>query len=241
MSLTPTAVEVTGACWYLGPMQREGLAGKPAGAAAPGAGRQVPGGELGRDEDRALIEAVTRGERRALAALYDRNAPVLLALGTRILGDRALAEDVLHDVFLEAWHHAREFDAGRGSVRAWLVTRMRSRALDRRAKVLRIARLARDAGQDAVAGTRAAAAIPGAVPAEVHDGIAGPDRERIRRGIAGLPPELVAVIELAYFEGRSATEIGAHLGVPAGTVKSRLARAIVNLRAQIWPEGGEVA
>src|SRR5436190_20568735 len=95
-----------------------------------------------------LVSAVVGGDRAALAGLYDRHAPILLALGARILGDRALAEDVLHDVFLEAWHHAAEFDGGRGTVRAWLITRMRSRCLDRRGKVVRGARIAEAAARE---------------------------------------------------------------------------------------------
>jgi RNA polymerase sigma-70 factor (ECF subfamily) len=173
-------------------------------------------------EDARLMALVVRGDRNALASLYDRHAPVLLALGTRILVDRTLAEDVVHDVFLEAWHHAREFDAGRGTVRAWLVTRMRSRSLDRRGKVQRTARVAESAAKES--------------PPPPAEGIAGADRERVRRGVAGLPEELSAIVELAYFEGLSASEIAEQLGLPVGTVKSRLARAIATLREQIRPE-----
>jgi RNA polymerase sigma-70 factor (ECF subfamily) len=177
------------------------------------------------DDDVRLIAAVVKGDRAALAGLYDRHASLLLGLAVRILADKALAEDVLHDVFLEAWHHAAEFDRARGSVRAWLITRMRSRCLDRRGKVVRGARAAEAAARER----------PGAVP----EGIAGADRDRVRRGVAGLPDDLTAVIELAYFDGLSATEIAERLGLPVGTVKSRLARAIATLRAQLRPEKGE--
>src|SRR5262245_587187 len=82
-------------------------------------------------DDVHLVGAMARGDRTALAALYDRHAPLLLALGTRVLGDRTQAEEVLHEVFLDAWHRARDFDVRRGSVYAWLVSRMRSRSLHR--------------------------------------------------------------------------------------------------------------
>jgi RNA polymerase sigma-70 factor (ECF subfamily) len=189
-------------------MSGEGTASPPNGA--------EPG------EDARLMALVVRGDRAALASLYDRHAPVMLALGTRILVDRTLAEDVVHDVFLEAWHHAREFDAGRGSVRAWLVTRMRSRALDRRGKVQRTVRVAESAARES--------------QPSGSDGIAGADRERVRRGVAGLPEELGTIVDFAYFEGLSASEIAGRLGLPIGTVKSRLARAIATLREQIRPE-----
>jgi RNA polymerase sigma-70 factor, ECF subfamily len=196
---------------YGTPMQGEGVTAPPA--------------SVDPVDDARLVSAVVKGDRGALAGLYDRHSPILLALGMRILADRAMAEDVLHDVFLEAWHHAAEFDGGRGTVRAWLITRMRSRCLDRRGKVVRGARLAEAAARES--------------PGGASDGIAGADRDRVRRGVAGLPEDLAVVIDLAYFDGLSATEIAARVGVPVGTVKSRLARAIANLRAQLRPESGE--
>jgi RNA polymerase sigma-70 factor (ECF subfamily) len=198
-----------GGGWYGTPMPGEGPA-PPMNGAEPA-------------EDARLMALVVRGDRGALAGLYDRHAPVMLALGTRILADRNLAEDVVHDVFLEAWHHAREFDAGRGTVRAWLVTRMRSRSLDRRGKVQRTARVAESAARE----SRIEAG---------GEGIAGADRDRVRQGVAGLPEELSTIVDFAYFEGMSASEIAERLGLPIGTVKSRLARAIATLRAQIRPE-----
>jgi RNA polymerase sigma-70 factor, ECF subfamily len=181
----------------------------------------VPTTEL---EDARLVAKMARGDREALAALYDRHAPLLLALGTRILGDQALAEDVLHDVFLEAWHRAAAFDADRGSARAWLVTRMRSRILDRRDKVVRGEKLARDAAQTAATATAEA--------------IAATDHDRIRAGVAGLSEELGAIVDLAYFEGLSTSEIARRLDLPVGTVKSRLARALAFLRQRLHPESG---
>jgi RNA polymerase sigma-70 factor (ECF subfamily) len=190
----------------------------------PGEGTAPPATGAEPAEDARLMVLVVRGDRGALAGLYDRHAPVMLALGTRILGDRTLAEDVVHDVFIEAWHHAREFDASRGSVRAWLVTRMRSRALDRRGKVQRTARVAESAARESAPATPAG------------EGIAGTDRERVRKGVAGLPEELGTIVDFAYFEGMSASQIAERLGLPIGTVKSRLARAIATLREQLRPE-----
>jgi RNA polymerase sigma-70 factor (ECF subfamily) len=192
-------------------MQGEGVSALPASAADHA-------------EDARLIAAVVKGDQGALAGLYDRHASLLLALGARILADRALAEDVLHDVFLEAWHHAAEFDAGRGTVRAWLITRMRSRALDRRGKVVRGARAAQTAARESA-------------PVS-SEGIAGADRERVRRGVSGLPQELAVIIDLAYFDGLSATQIAERLELPVGTVKSRTARAIATLREQLRPDAG---
>jgi RNA polymerase sigma-70 factor, ECF subfamily len=183
------------------------------------------------EDDGDLLTAIVRGDREALGRLYDRHAGVLLALGMRILGDRAQAEDLLHDVVLEAWHRAADFDPARGSVRAWLVTRMRSRALDRRAAASRQARLAEQVGRDAEAG---------ATHAQPADALAArPDRDRIRQHLAGLSAELTEVVDLAYFDGLSFSDIAARLSIPLGTVKSRMARALQLLRERLAaPMGG---
>src|SRR3954465_16018107 len=92
----------------------------------------VAGGRWGSVVDKGdveLISGAAAGDRDCLAALYDRYAPACLAVGRRILGDRREAEDLLHDVFLEAWRRAGDYDQGRGTVRAWLLMRIRSRAL----------------------------------------------------------------------------------------------------------------
>jgi len=88
-------------------MQREGL---------------TAAGTADRIEDADLMAALVRGDRAAMATLYDRHASLLMALAVRMLQDRAQAEELLHDVFLEAWHHARDYDASRGTVRAWLLS-----------------------------------------------------------------------------------------------------------------------
>src|SRR4051794_20168042 len=77
-------------------------------------GRVVSGTHSG---DATLVRAIADGDREALAGLYDRYAPGLMAVGQRILGDRREAEDVLHDVFLEVWRAAADYDESRGSVR----------------------------------------------------------------------------------------------------------------------------
>jgi RNA polymerase sigma-70 factor (ECF subfamily) len=197
------------------------------------AGQPAPGADPHRDAEPAadppgdvsLMAALAAGDRQALGQLYDRQGPLLLALGLRILGDRAVAEDVLHDVFLEAWHHAREFDPTRGTVRAWLVTRMRSRCLDRRTAATRQQRLAEDAArqQEATASPDEAAPVDGA---------------RVRTQLGTLSPDLAAVLELAYFDGFSSSEIARRLQIPIGTVKSRMARALESLRQALLGPGG---
>ena len=180
-------------------------------------GRVLP---LGKQGEAAWVRAIADGDRECLGLLYDRFAPALMAVGVRILGDRREAEDVLHDVFLEVWRQAADYDETRGSVRAWLLMRMRSRSLDRR-KAAGFARVVSldQRGDD----PRGAADDPSLMP----------DRETVRRALADLPPEQRQVIELGYFEGLSSTEIAARIEAPVGTVKSRVAAGLGKLRATL--------
>jgi RNA polymerase sigma-70 factor (ECF subfamily) len=175
-----------------------------------------------------LVAAIASGDRAALASLYDLHAPIVMGLAKRMLRDAAAAEDLVHDVFLEVWLHAAEFDAARGSVRTWLLVRARSRALDR------LGRSSRDArAVDRIA-------LEGEGDAATPSAHAALDGARVRGLLVELPHELRAVLDLAYFEGLSATEAAQRLGIPTGTVKSRLARALDHLRrAMTRPEERE--
>lgn len=172
-----------------------------------------------------LVTAVANGDRESLARLYDMFAPLLLAIGVRILGDRAKAEDVLHDVMLEVWRRASDYEKRRGSVRAWLAVRMRSRALDR----VRAPRNSRTVAFEPNSDKRVIAA---------GQTIAA-DESRLRAALAELPDEQRVVLELGYFEGLSSSEIAERMNTPLGTVKSRVAAALSKLRARFAPAGGD--
>jgi len=175
------------------------------------------------DGDAELVRAVARGDRPALAQLYDRFSPILLAVATRILGERREAEDLLHDVFLEVWRQAADYDSARGSVRAWMLIRLRSRAIDRR----------KSAGSSRVVSLEGETERGGEErEATVHeDPTLAPDRSAIRRALAALPEEQRVVLELGYFEGLSSSEIAERIDAPIGTVKSRVAAGLAKLRA----------
>ena len=168
-------------------------------------------------EDAALVAAMAGGDSAALAKLYERHAGVLLGLALRIVRERREAEDLLHDVFLEAWRSAKDFDPKRGRVRTWLAIRMRSRALDLQ-KSARVSRNAGDAGLEVVPDESARTS---------------PDHARVRAALAELPDDQRHVLELAYFEGLTCSEIAERIGKPIGTVKSRLSAAMAKLRASI--------
>jgi RNA polymerase sigma-70 factor, ECF subfamily len=172
------------------------------------------------DNDVRLIAAMCRGDRDALASLYDRYATLLLAVATRMLGERREAEDLVHDVMLEVWRQAADYDTTRGTVRAWILVRLRSRALDRK---------------KSVGATRVIAVDPERLHQETDDRVEdpafGPDRAAVRRALMALPEDQRTVLELGYFEGLSSSEIAARIDAPVGTVKSRVAAALAKLRA----------
>jgi RNA polymerase sigma-70 factor (ECF subfamily) len=165
-------------------------------------------------EDARLVAAMAEGDRNALAALYERHSGVLLGLALRIVRERREAEDLLHDVLLEAWRAAKDFDPKRGRVRTWLAIRMRSRALDLQ-KSARVSRKAGDAGLDVIVDEREGSS---------------PDHARVRAALAQLTDEQRQVVELAYYGGSTCSDIAEKIEIPVGTVKSRLAAGLRQLR-----------
>jgi RNA polymerase sigma-70 factor (ECF subfamily) len=162
---------------------------------------------------------MARGDAEALGALYDRYAPILLSLIERIAARGAEAEDLVHDVFLETWRRAGDYDPARGSVKSWLLLRARSRALDHK-KSARVARRAGGSDSACIEELEDSAAEPSF----------GPDRARLREVLLRLPPDQRTVLLLGYFEGMSSSEIAERVGIPLGTVKSRVAAALATLR-----------
>jgi len=182
-----------------------------------------------RVDDGRLIRAMAQGDLSALADFYDRYATLIFGLAARVTGNAADAEEVLQDVFIQAWSEAARYAPGRGSPRTWLLTITRSRAIDRRR------RRRRDEG-----------AMPSSE--EALDPREGPGgdleererREAVRKALGLLPPEQRAAIELAYFQGLTHVEIAMQTGDPVGTVKGRLRLGIEKLRGLLGPVLGEV-
>jgi len=185
-------------------------------SASPEPDRAVPVRPQAED-DAQLIRRAQTGDAAAMGVLYDRYAARLFALALRVLGSRPAAEDLLHDVFFEAWHRVREYDHEKGSVRTWLFMRLRSRALDRLGRADVRLEVLDEAGIDACE----------AWGDPDHD----MDRIALGRALDHVDPSVRQVIELTYFDGHTAAEIAARLGIPSGTVKSRLARGLEVLRA----------
>ena len=173
------------------------------------------------DDDSVLVERIKSGDREALGVLYDRYSGHALALGLRILRDREAAEDLVHDVFVGVWQKIARFDAERGSIRTWILTIVRNRAIDRlRSASVRLAAPEADAALDI--------ATP---PTSTWDAVASNlSAAQLRSAIAKLPDEQRQAIELAYFGGRTYREIATLTGVPHGTANGRLRLALRKLR-----------
>jgi RNA polymerase sigma-70 factor (ECF subfamily) len=168
---------------------------------------------------------VAAGDQLALADLYDATSRAVYGLLLRILADPCAAEEVLLDVFTQAWRRASTYSAERGTPLAWLMTIARSRAIDRlrrgrqervRAEpletVAELAATGRSAEEDVTARERGAL---------------------VRAALAALPPEQREVIELAYYGGLSHSEIAAERGLPLGTVKTRTRLGLSRLRESL--------
>jgi RNA polymerase sigma-70 factor (ECF subfamily) len=176
--------------------------------------------------DEALVARMAGRDQEALSALYDRHRTVIHSLALRILKDRAEAEEVLTDVFFQAWRAAAVFDPLRGSAVSWLITLCRSRAIDRQRS-----RGRREAGLSAFAGetTRLEGDSSRVDVAELALD-AQKKRARIQKALETLSPEQRRALELAYFSGLSHSEIAAKLGEPLGTVKTRIRQGLIAMR-----------
>jgi RNA polymerase sigma-70 factor (ECF subfamily) len=179
------------------------------------------------DPDLRLIRAIAGRDGEALAQLFDRFAPGLNGLALRIVGDPADAEEVVADAFAQVWREAGRFDPRRGSLAAWLVTMTRSRALDLVRARGRRGRLVDAAAQESAVGPVAMGRAPASpnVAAELDE-----RANRVRTAMQNLPDEQRTVLELAYFEGLSQSEIAERLATPLGTVKTRARLALGKLR-----------
>jgi RNA polymerase sigma-70 factor (ECF subfamily) len=175
-----------------------------------------------RASDQAAQARMARGEGDAVAELYDRHARPIYSLALRILGDATEAEDIVQEVFSQAWKQAARYSASRGAVAAWLMTLARSRAIDRlRAKRARPG----DVSDERVAGQLVDAGPPADSLVLSSEQVA-----RVRAALDELPLLQRAAIELAYYEGLTHAEIADRLEQPLGTVKTRIRLAMLKLR-----------
>lgn len=173
--------------------------------------------------DAQLLEGIAGGDESSLAALYDRYHLLTFSLALRVVNDRGRAEDVVQDAFLSVWRKAGSYAEGRGSVKTWLTSIVRNRAID----VVR-ARRESDADDEAVL-----LALRDQGPSVVDQVTANLDRDSIRVAMAALSDDQRQAVTMAYFEGLSHSEIADRTGLPLGTVKSRIRLAMHRLRGEL--------
>jgi RNA polymerase sigma-70 factor, ECF subfamily len=169
-------------------------------------------------DEMRLVARIRAGDQQAMSELYDRYGKVVYAVSLRVLQDASAAEDVLQDVFLQLWRNPDAFDASRGSLAAWLAVIARHRSIDR----LRKRRPEVDIEDCVIAG--------------------GPDLrdetertlviEKVRVVLAEMNPDQRKVLELAFFQGLTHTEIAEKTGEPLGTIKTRIRSGLQLLRAK---------
>ena len=183
--------------------------------------------------DGELLAMAREGDAAAFEVIYDRHAAAAFSLACRICGDSGAAEDVVQDAFLSAWRCRDRYDPARGQVRSWLLRIVHNSAIDR----------VRRSGVH----ERRRASAEG-----IEDRLEAPDRTdeevaqraeatEVRGALGTLPEEQRQVIELAYFDGLTHTQIAAKLGQPVGTIKGRMRLGLLKLHTQLSGElAGEV-
>jgi RNA polymerase sigma-70 factor (ECF subfamily) len=179
------------------------------------------------EADRQILTAVAGGSADALERLYERHAATAFGLARRILARQDLAEEVVQDVFAQVWRQASRYDAARASVAGWIVLLTRTRAIDR----LRALRARPDQELAVGPSTSAPLVTPDRSPEQVA--ISSEDAQAVRAALDGLPDEQRSLVNLAYYEGLTHSEIAARTGVPLGTIKTRLRTALMTLRGAL--------
>lgn len=181
--------------------------------------------------DAELCRALADRDTSALASLYDRYGGLAYSVAFRVLGDTGLAEDVVQECFLKLWNSAAGFDAQRGSVRTWLLTLVRNRAIDKFRG--RRSRAAREI--DLAALEPLPAALRGSDP---WDEVAfAADQQAVSDALSRLPAPQRQAVELAYYAGYSQREIAEMTRVPLSTVKGRMRLALEKLHSYLEGRG----
>jgi RNA polymerase sigma-70 factor, ECF subfamily len=173
------------------------------------------------DLEAVLILRLQRRDPNALAELYDRYGRLVYSLILRVVRDTGVAEDLVQETFLRVWNRAHAFDAGKGAVGPWLLAVARNRAIDY---------LRSTAGRARHTLELEATEHPSLYNDMEKDLLVADKARRVKAAMEKLSPNQRKVIELAYFEGLSQTEMAERMGQPLGTVKTWVRTALKNLR-----------
>jgi RNA polymerase sigma-70 factor, ECF subfamily len=175
-------------------------------------------------DDIELIRRMAGGDAKALDVFYERYKRAAFTLVYRVVGNREDAEDVLVDVFWQAWQQATRYDASRGKPLAWLLTIARTRAID----LVRSQSSRRTETIENLPEQRSSES--GGDPFVQAD-----TREAVADALRTLPEQQRVPLEMAYYQGMSHTEIAAALNQPLGTIKDRIRNGMLHLRKRLKP------
>ena len=173
--------------------------------------------------DQKLIEALQRNDRDSMAAAYDNYGSLAYALASRVMGANSDAEDVVQESFLALWRQAPRLDAKRG-LRSYLMTIVHNKAVDRLRQ--------RGRRPEAVLNEDAPFKAPDSVDPELQ-AVRLTESEAVRAAMDDLPQDQRRAVELTYFLGMTTNDAATALGVPVGTVKSRLRLALGRMRRRL--------
>lgn len=166
----------------------------------------------------ALVARIRAGDEQAMAVVFDLYSPVVYSVALRILQNAAAAEDVLQEVFVQLWRNPGAFDSARGQLTTWLAAVTRNRAID----VLRKRRPEDDISDFVISGV---ADVFEQTQTELL-------MSKVRTALDGMAAEQRTLLEMAYFEGLTHSEIATRTGEPLGTVKTRIRSGLSFLRKQ---------
>ncbi len=176
--------------------------------------------------DEELMPLIGEKDPEAFEVFYDRHGGVAYSLAYRIVGEKAAAEDVTQEAFISIWKSGARFDRARGSVRSWMLSIVRNRAIDAlRSRAGKAPKLTFD--DDAVLEQRPSGELT------EDEAMRNETATEIKGALGELPGEQSKVIELAYFGGFSQSEISRMLGVPLGTVKGRMRLGLEKIRGEL--------
>ena len=184
-------------------------------------------------DDIQLLQRIAAKDKDALNTLYNRYMTPVYSLSLHMLKQPPLAEEVTQDVFLNIWLKADSFNSSRGNPRSWIMSVAHHRVVDVIRSRRRTYTLTDPEGYETL--ERLPASGP-SVEAQVTQNL---DRERIVRALATLPDNQREVIELAYFEGYSQSEMAEKLSQPLGTIKTRVRLAMQKLRTSLQEDDHE--
>jgi RNA polymerase sigma-70 factor (ECF subfamily) len=165
------------------------------------------------------LRLVARGDADAFDTVYDQVAATVFGIVRRVVRDPAQSEEVTQDVLLEVWRNAGKFDPGRGSATAWVMTLAHRRAVDRVRSVQKESERERRTAVADVPFDEVAEAVESSL-----------ERERVRRCLGSLTELQRESVTLAYYGGYTYSQVASLLGVPGGTIKTRMRDALIRLR-----------